>query len=208
MRTQPIRISRKPRFVSATGPHLTSTESASVWPMSGEPASVPLSDATTGATVMPVSRSPEPGVSRTESISRRTSGRKLSAVRRTNESGALPTLNVSAATDRRIRRTRMTTSPNGDAMRALYVQARRRREAPYRRAEVFARWGGQCCYCDAPAEHLDHVRPLSRGGRDVLSNVVPACAECNLGKAALTLAEWAMQSTRQTPITTTNGATQ
>ncbi|WP_420706311.1 HNH endonuclease [Streptomyces sp. NRRL S-475] len=56
---------------------------------------------------------------------------------------------------------------------------------------MFARWGGLCCYCDRPAEHLDHVTPISKGGGDVLSNVVPACADCNLSKAALTLAEWA-----------------
>ena len=77
---------------------------------------------------------------------------------------------------------------------ALYQRSRqrRRRAAPYRRRDVFARWAAQCCYCDAPATHLDHVQPLSRGGRDVLSNVVPACAGCNLAKAALTLAEWAL----------------
>jgi 5-methylcytosine-specific restriction endonuclease McrA len=75
-------------------------------------------------------------------------------------------------------------------MADAYARTRRHRTAPYKRAEVFARWGGRCCYCDAPAEHLDHVTPLSRGGRDVLANVVPACADCNLSKAALTLAEW------------------
>jgi 5-methylcytosine-specific restriction endonuclease McrA len=89
----------------------------------------------------------------------------------------------------------MTSSRNGVRLSpevvALYQRSRRRRVAPYRRSEVFARWGGMCCYCNAPAEHLDHVQPLSRGGRDVLSNVVPACADCNLAKAALTLAEWA-----------------
>jgi 5-methylcytosine-specific restriction endonuclease McrA len=89
----------------------------------------------------------------------------------------------------------MTSSRNGVRLSpevvALYQRSRRRRVAPYRRSEVFARWGGMCCYCNAPAEHLDHVQPLSRGGRDVLSNVVPACAACNLAKAALTLAEWA-----------------
>jgi 5-methylcytosine-specific restriction endonuclease McrA len=85
----------------------------------------------------------------------------------------------------------MTTSLSGERRIAeLYIRARRTRKVPYRRSEVFARWGHTCCYCDAPAEHLDHVTPLSRGGRDVLSNVVPACAPCNLGKAALTLAEW------------------
>jgi 5-methylcytosine-specific restriction endonuclease McrA len=75
-------------------------------------------------------------------------------------------------------------------MAALYAKTRRTRATPYSRSDVFARWGGQCCYCNAPAEHLDHVTPLSRGGRDVLSNVVPACADCNLSKGALTLAEW------------------
>jgi 5-methylcytosine-specific restriction endonuclease McrA len=85
------------------------------------------------------------------------------------------------------RRPRATQPPD---MTALYMRTRRRRKAPYRRADVFAHWGGRCVYCGAPAEHLDHVQPLSRGGRDILSNVVPACADCNLSKAALTLAEW------------------
>ncbi|MFE3409423.1 HNH endonuclease [Streptomyces mirabilis] len=75
---------------------------------------------------------------------------------------------------------------------ALYWSQRRVRAAPYRRSEVFARWEGRCAYCDAPAEHLDHVKPISKGGRDVLSNVVPACAGCNLAKASLTLAQWAL----------------
>ncbi|WP_369190139.1 HNH endonuclease [Streptomyces sp. R08] len=66
----------------------------------------------------------------------------------------------------------------------------RQPRAGVRKADLFPRWGG-CCYCDGPAEHIDHVTPLSKGGRDVLSNAVPACADCNLSKAALTLAEWA-----------------
>lgn len=115
-----------------------------------------------------------------------------SAVRRTSGNGVLPILNVSGRTARQTRNGRagMTSSPSG-AVRTAYARARRRRKAPYRRSDVFARWDGRCCYCNAPAEHLDHVQPLSRGGRDVLSNVVPACADCNLAKAALTLAEWA-----------------
>jgi 5-methylcytosine-specific restriction endonuclease McrA len=75
---------------------------------------------------------------------------------------------------------------------ALYWSHRRVRAAPYTRSEVFARWEGTCTYCDAPAGHLDHVQPVSRGGRDVPSNVVPACADCNLSKSDLTLAEWAL----------------
>lgn len=61
----------------------------------------------------------------------------------------------------------------------------------YSRTEIMARWGWRCAYCDRPAEHLDHVSPLSRGGEDVPSNLLPACAACNLTKGAKTLAEWA-----------------
>ncbi|MGW6920881.1 HNH endonuclease [Streptomyces sp. NPDC054950] len=74
---------------------------------------------------------------------------------------------------------------------ALYLSQRRVRAVPYSRSEVFARWSGRCAYCDAPAEHLDHVQPVSKGGADEERNVVPACAPCNLSKTNLTLAQWA-----------------
>lgn len=32
--------------------------------------------------------------------------------------------------------------------------------------------------------HVDHMTPRSRGGRDVIGNLVTACAECNLSKHA------------------------
>jgi len=47
-------------------------------------------------------------------------------------------------------------------------------------------------YCDAPAAHVDHVIPRSRGGSDDIDNLVPACARCNLSKGARTLQEWAL----------------
>lgn len=61
----------------------------------------------------------------------------------------------------------------------------------YSRTEIFRRWNYACCYCGLWATHLDHVVPLSRGGADTESNMVPACAACNLSKGAKTLAEWA-----------------
>ncbi|MFD0276205.1 HNH endonuclease [Kitasatospora sp. NPDC127111] len=41
-------------------------------------------------------------------------------------------------------------------------------------------WFG-CFYCDGPLTvmELDHVIPLSRGGADATSNLVPACSPCN-----------------------------
>ncbi|WP_443078262.1 HNH endonuclease [Streptomyces sp. SP17KL33] len=62
----------------------------------------------------------------------------------------------------------------------------------YSRTEILARWGYACAYCGDHATHLDHVEPLSRGGADIESNIVPACASCNLSKGAKTLAEWAL----------------
>jgi 5-methylcytosine-specific restriction endonuclease McrA len=63
---------------------------------------------------------------------------------------------------------------------------------PYSRAEIFSRWGNACVYCDAPAQHLDHVHPISKGGADAPHNLVPACVPCNLSKGAKTLAEWSL----------------
>jgi 5-methylcytosine-specific restriction endonuclease McrA len=61
----------------------------------------------------------------------------------------------------------------------------------YSRTAILERWGHACAYCGAHATHLDHVEPLSRGGTDTESNIVPACQTCNLSKGAKTLAEWA-----------------
>ncbi|WP_405560649.1 HNH endonuclease [Streptomyces sp. NBC_01180] len=79
-----------------------------------------------------------------------------------------------------------------------HAQRHRRRAAlastehvPYSRTDILDRWGHQCCYCDAPAEHLDHVTPISKGGADADWNLVPACARCNCSKGAKTLAQWA-----------------
>ncbi|MFG3405618.1 HNH endonuclease [Streptomyces sp. NPDC048142] len=80
--------------------------------------------------------------------------------------------------------------------RSRAAAARRARKArvphePYSRAETFARYAETCAYCDAPAEHIDHVNPISKGGADAPHNLLPACAPCNLSKGAKSLAEWA-----------------
>ena len=54
---------------------------------------------------------------------------------------------------------------------------------------------GECHYCLAkvlPAElTLDHVVPVSRGGKSSKGNCVAACKECNSQKKQLTPVEWA-----------------
>lgn len=53
---------------------------------------------------------------------------------------------------------------------------------------------GICHYCGqhfAPAElTMDHLVPVSRGGKASRNNVVPACKECNSRKKYLLPIEW------------------
>ncbi|PTA69786.1 HNH endonuclease [Deinococcus arcticus] len=53
-----------------------------------------------------------------------------------------------------------------------------------------------CAYCGLPNEQnglgfqIDHIQPLSRGGRHEPQNLVLACAQCNRAKWNLTRAEF------------------
>ena len=53
---------------------------------------------------------------------------------------------------------------------------------------------GECYYChrNVGREQLtmDHVVPLSRGGKSKKGNIVPACKECNNKKKNLLPIEW------------------
>ncbi len=52
---------------------------------------------------------------------------------------------------------------------------------------------GICHYCDGKFERqlltMDHVVPLSRGGKSVKGNIVACCKECNSNKKYYTPAE-------------------
>jgi hypothetical protein len=55
------------------------------------------------------------------------------------------------------------------------------------RFEVLKRDGFACVYCGRKAPevvlHVDHVKPVSKGGRTVMANLVAACQPCNAGKS-------------------------
>lgn len=76
-----------------------------------------------------------------------------------------------------------------DSMSAERRQIKREPISPRTRYEVFERDGYTCQYCGAKAPnvelHVDHIVPVSKGGTNDLSNLVTACAECNLGKSNL-----------------------
>lgn len=58
---------------------------------------------------------------------------------------------------------------------------------------VINRDGFICRYCGAIADHIDHVYPKSRGGSNEPSNLVCACAHCNLSKSDKTPGEAGMK---------------
>ena len=53
---------------------------------------------------------------------------------------------------------------------------------------------GVCGYCEKPTPPkkltMDHIVPLSRGGKTTKGNVVPACKNCNNQKKQLLPMEW------------------
>lgn len=77
------------------------------------------------------------------------------------------------------------------------LQASRRRarfEGKVTREEwlaVVLAWGSRCAYCQVTDKPLtiDHVIPVSKGGRHEVSNIVPACKCCNDRKNDLVLSD-------------------
>lgn len=49
---------------------------------------------------------------------------------------------------------------------------------------------GPCAYCGGAQDTWDHVVPMSRGGSNDISNLVPCCTSCNRAKARRTPEEW------------------
>ena len=74
-----------------------------------------------------------------------------------------------------------------------YVRVPYRREVPMTRRAVLDRDGHRCVYCGVRADTIDHVRPRSRGGQHIWTNVVAACARCNHRKGDRLLAELGWQ---------------
>ena len=51
-------------------------------------------------------------------------------------------------------------------------------------------FGYKCSYCGGPFEQIDHLIPLSKGGRHCLSNLRPCCKKCNNAKFNKSPAVW------------------
>lgn len=81
--------------------------------------------------------------------------------------------------------------------RALELNAKGDHTAEQLRAR-FDYHGNKCVYCDSTENlHADHQIPLSRGGTNFASNMVPACATCNISKGSKTPIEFADYTFKQ-----------
>lgn len=72
--------------------------------------------------------------------------------------------------------------PREGARKAISATVRRR---------VYNRDCHLCVYCGADEDlTLDHITPLSRGGKDTEDNLCTCCKRCNSAKGARTPEEW------------------
>ena len=61
------------------------------------------------------------------------------------------------------------------------------------RFEILKRDSFTCQYCGKmPPDttlHIDHINPVSKGGKNTMLNLVTSCADCNLGKSNVELSD-------------------
>lgn len=58
--------------------------------------------------------------------------------------------------------------------------------------EIKAAYKYRCAYCGKKTTNLekDHIKPIARGGKNLMENIVPACPLCNRSKNAKQLLDW------------------
>ena len=78
----------------------------------------------------------------------------------------------------------MYAGPGGALIRARVYGRKRNIDPvlPQWRAFLFDGFGGECAYCDSPAETIDHIIPVKLGGLTCRGNLLPACRSCNSSK--------------------------
>jgi len=81
--------------------------------------------------------------------------------------------------------------PDEDSIRAERNKARALRKTRWWQQKTSS---GTCYYCDKKVGFkeltMDHIIPLSRGGRSTKDNIVPSCKTCNTKKKNALPVEW------------------
>lgn len=87
---------------------------------------------------------------------------------------------------------------NKERLREQYVMRSSRRRAQLKNNGIYfisdkdlrSLFASDCVACSAPGEHVDHIIPISRGGRHAIGNLQMLCSSCNLSKNNKTMTEW------------------
>jgi 5-methylcytosine-specific restriction endonuclease McrA len=91
--------------------------------------------------------------------------------------------------------------PIPDVVQLLRFDRMPRQEVKFSRGNIYIRDRNRCQYCGRKFStselSLDHVVPISRGGRSTWENVVCACLGCNVRKGSKLVAESGMFLIRQ-----------
>lgn len=111
-----------------------------------------------------------------------------------DRSGAVATLMASTPQD-------FSWQDLPDRLRSLQEQA----PAPLRTDFTWERWGRllaafewACGFCGGQDElEQSHCVPVHRGGQDLMSNIVPACHQCNEQKGQRSMKQWLGQKGQQ-----------
>ena len=118
-------------------------------------------------------------------------GRISRAARVTRGPVTLPSGQNHFGATHRTDRSRDPYLPRRERTPARYATGRARDPLPAQlRFRILARDGFRCRYCGRPGNapgvvlHVDHVVPVVAGGATTEDNLLTACDECNLGKAA------------------------
>ena len=78
----------------------------------------------------------------------------------------------------------------GDLQFSLECLSKGNAKRKFRQAIKYS-FGGLCAYCRAArATTLDHIKPRSKGGSSLRSNLVPACPSCNHDKGSENWLVW------------------
>jgi hypothetical protein len=83
-----------------------------------------------------------------------------------------------------------------EEVRKRYMLRKKYSSVPFTESQLLekiAYWGNACWICGGAWEHVDHVKPLGKGGAHILSNLRPACRKCNQSKHA----KWSMAEYRK-----------
>lgn len=88
------------------------------------------------------------------------------------------------------RASRRAVKKRNPAANRSYVRVRKARQlgsttvtfSPEQLVQRLAYFGNKCWMCKKDADSIDHVKPLSKGGPHMLSNLRPACLSCNSSK--------------------------